>query len=536
MSGSPHGSPNGGCPFRGPPASSLRLKLGAVRLPAEGSLDMLGDPAPPVAPAVTTAGKLRLRLRATAAEERNDQAPTSSDAAIGGQPEPAEKAHRREAADPGRVPSGSHEPGRAAIPAAAAVATASATAGPTAAASNAAPKPAHARRPPPPFPSAPQPAQTVSSNARLEKPTPPGKRPAPKVVPAPSVGTALSYAKRSPAVEAGPPIVPLTKVKVPVLKDELSKYDVQRKVGEGTYGEVYLARERQSGLPVAIKKLKVLEQMEGLPNTTLREITILQSLKAFNECKHFAALREVVMAPDYRSLHLVFEFVEHSLYGLMAQGMRFTEADYRCVFRQVLRGLAVLHEAHIVHRDIKPNNILVDNAGNVKLCDFGLAFSTTAGRNRITPRLVALAYRPPEMLLNASSYSSSVDIWSVGCMLAQVYLGGSPPFMRSASQPADSEVEQLALVGGLRPAGRTRQRAARHGPRRGRARLPRHAERAAPRIPLGAAHCDDGARAEAAAYSEAGDYNHLQSADPRPSAPAVRARAPSLGLVHELGQ
>jgi serine/threonine protein kinase len=231
------------------------------------------------------------------------------------------------------------------------------------------------------------------------------------------------------------------------IADGMQRYRVERKVGEGTYGEVYLGVEKATGEPVAIKKLKVLEQLEGLPITTLREISVLRSLPKLQASDvHFARLRDVAMAPDFHELHLVFDFVEHSFHGLMVQGVPFTDSDYRCVFRQVLRGLTLLHGANIVHRDIKPNNILVGRDGVVKLCDFGLAFSTTSNRQRVTPRLVALAYRPPEMLLEARSYSESVDIWSVGCMLAQAYLEGAPPFMRNQREAASSEQEQLALV------------------------------------------------------------------------------------------
>jgi serine/threonine protein kinase len=249
------------------------------------------------------------------------------------------------------------------------------------------------------------------------------------------------------ALAPGPPVVSLAPIVGSPIANDLDRYEMQRKVGEGTYGEVYLGIERSTRDRVAVKKLKVLEQLEGLPVTTVREIIMLRTLPKLRGSAHFARLRDVVISPNFRDLLLVFDFVEHSLYGLMVEGIPFTDSDHRCLFRQILKGLEVLHDANIVHRDLKPNNVLVDSEGVVKLCDFGLAFSTTAMRQRVTPRLVALAYRPPEMLVEGlKTYSATIDIWSFGCMLAQVYLGGAPPFMRSMTAAATSDHEQLALM------------------------------------------------------------------------------------------
>eukprot|EP00388_Colpodella_angusta_P000892 GDKJ01003011.1.p1 GENE.GDKJ01003011.1~~GDKJ01003011.1.p1 ORF type:complete len:414 (+),score=16.56 GDKJ01003011.1:53-1243(+) len=113
------------------------------------------------------------------------------------------------------------------------------------------------------------------------------------------------------------------------------------------------------------------------------------------------------------------------------------------IFIQVLEGLNQLHKAHIMHRDIKEDNILITKSGDVKICDFGLAVPIY-DRAKLTPSLIVMCYRPPEMLLGASQYSTAVDMWSAGCLLAQQFLG-VPPFITKDGQPA-TELGQLKII------------------------------------------------------------------------------------------
>jgi serine/threonine protein kinase len=141
------------------------------------------------------------------------------------------------------------------------------------------------------------------------------------------------------------------------------------------------------------------------------------------------------------SLYLVFEYMEHDLAGLASHpGLKFTESQVKCYMQQLLRGLDHCHSRGILHRDIKGSNLLIDNSGILKIADFGLAsFYDPHQSQPLTSRVVTLWYRPPELLLGATYYGTAVDLWSTGCILAELYAG--KPIM-----PGRTEVEQLHKI------------------------------------------------------------------------------------------
>ncbi|KAL5982188.1 Cyclin-dependent kinase C-2 [Asimina triloba] len=201
-------------------------------------------------------------------------------------------------------------------------------------------------------------------------------------------------------------------------------------IGEGTYGQVYMAREIRTGEIVALKKIRMDNEREGFPITAIREIKILKKLHHENVIK----LKEIVTSPvtgdsnKYRgSIYMVFEYMDHDLTGLADRpGMRFSVPQIKCYMRQLLTGLHYCHVNQVLHRDIKGSNLLIDNEGNLKLADFGLArsFSNDHSGN-LTNRVITLWYRPPELLLGSTKYGPSVDMWSVGCIFAEL-LHGKP--------------------------------------------------------------------------------------------------------------
>lgn len=137
---------------------------------------------------------------------------------------------------------------------------------------------------------------------------------------------------------------------------------------------------------------------------------------------------------------MVFEYMDHDLTGLMdTPSVRFTEAQVKCYMAQLLSGLEYCHRHEVLHRDIKGSNLLIDNNGNLKIADFGLARSYGEAGRRYTNRVITLWYRPPELLLGANEYGPSVDMWSVGCLLAEL-LTRKPLF------PGKDEAEQLDLI------------------------------------------------------------------------------------------
>ncbi|KAL8510241.1 hypothetical protein ACS0TY_017160 [Phlomoides rotata] len=168
-----------------------------------------------------------------------------------------------------------------------------------------------------------------------------------------------------------------------------------------------------------------------------REIHILRRLNHPNVIK----LEGLVTSRMSCSLYLVFEYMEHDLAGLASHpGLKFTEPQVKCYMKQLLRGLDHCHSCGVLHRDIKGSNLLIDNNGILKIADFGLAsFYDPHQSQPLTSRVVTLWYRPPELLLGATYYSTAVDLWSTGCILAELYAG--KPIM-----PGRTEVEQLHKI------------------------------------------------------------------------------------------
>ncbi|OVA18849.1 Protein kinase domain [Macleaya cordata] len=226
-------------------------------------------------------------------------------------------------------------------------------------------------------------------------------------------------------------------------------FEKLEQIGEGTYGQVYMAREILTGEIVALKKIRMDNEREGFPITAIREIKILKKLHHENVIK----LKEIVTSTaaffigttdgnKYKGgIYMVFEYMDHDLTGLSDRpGMRFSVPQIKCYMRQLLTGLHYCHVNQVLHRDIKGSNLLIDNEGNLKLADFGLARSFSNDHNgNLTNRVITLWYRPPELLLGTTKYGPAVDMWSVGCIFAEL-LQGKPIL------PGKDEPEQLNKI------------------------------------------------------------------------------------------
>ncbi|PIA35270.1 hypothetical protein AQUCO_03600144v1 [Aquilegia coerulea] len=221
---------------------------------------------------------------------------------------------------------------------------------------------------------------------------------------------------------------------IPRRADSFEKLD---KIGQGTYSNVYRARDLDHGKIVALKKVRFDNLEPESVRFMAREINILRRLDHPNIIK----LEGLVTSRMSCSLYLVFEYMEHDLAGLASfPGLKFTEPQVKCYMQQLLRGLDHCHSRGVLHRDIKGSNLLIDNSGNLKIADFGLASFFDPHQNQtLTSRVVTLWYRPPELLLGATHYGISVDLWSTGCILAELYAG--KPIM-----PGRTEVEQLHKI------------------------------------------------------------------------------------------
>ncbi|XP_052186741.1 probable serine/threonine-protein kinase At1g54610 isoform X2 [Diospyros lotus] len=216
--------------------------------------------------------------------------------------------------------------------------------------------------------------------------------------------------------------------------DTFEKID---KIGSGTYSNVYKARDTITGKIVALKKVRFDNLEPESVRFMSREIIILRRLDHPNVIK----LEGLVTSRMSCSLYLVFEYMEHDLAGLAASPeIKFTEAQVKCYMHQLLSGLEHCHSRNVLHRDIKGSNLLIDNGGILKIADFGLAtIVDPSHKHPLTSRVVTLWYRAPELLLGATDYGAGIDLWSAGCILAELLAG--KPIM-----PGRTEVEQLHKI------------------------------------------------------------------------------------------
>ncbi|KAH0456155.1 hypothetical protein IEQ34_014062 [Dendrobium chrysotoxum] len=216
----------------------------------------------------------------------------------------------------------------------------------------------------------------------------------------------------------------------------MDQYEKVEKIGEGTYGVVYKARDKLTNETIALKKIRLEQEDEGVPSTAIREISLLKEMQHGN----IVRLQDVVHSE--KRIYLVFEYLDLDLKKHMdscpdfAKDPRLTKS----YLYQILRGIAYCHSHRVLHRDLKPQNLLIDRRTNaLKLADFGLARAFGIPVRTFTHEVVTLWYRAPEILLGARQYSTPVDVWSVGCIFAEM-VNQRPLF------PGDSEIDELFKI------------------------------------------------------------------------------------------
>ncbi|KAJ3410941.1 kinase subunit of RNA polymerase II carboxy-terminal domain kinase I [Chytridiales sp. JEL 0842] len=215
-------------------------------------------------------------------------------------------------------------------------------------------------------------------------------------------------------------------------------YEKTAMVGEGTYGKVYKAVHRDTGMTVALKRVRIETEREGFPITGLREIKILTSLRHTNVIQLLQIISEEQKGQSY--VHLVFEYMDHDLTGVFNNpNLKWEPQHIKCLMQQLFDGLSYLHSKGIVHRDMKGSNLLLNKDGILKLADFGLARSLSPQRMDYTNRVITLWYRPPELLLGSTQYGVEIDLWSAGCIMAEMLLK-KPIF------PGVDEISQLEQI------------------------------------------------------------------------------------------
>ncbi|WPK25927.1 hypothetical protein PUMCH_003265 [Australozyma saopauloensis] len=215
----------------------------------------------------------------------------------------------------------------------------------------------------------------------------------------------------------------------------LHKYTKEKKVGEGTYAVVYVGKQEFSHRQVAIKEIKTGLFKDGLDMSAIREVKYLKELRHNNVIE----LVDVYMSPD-KNLNLVLEYLPCDLEVLIKDtSVVFKSSDIKSWLLMTLRGLHHCHRNFILHRDLKPNNLLLSPDGELKLADFGLARAFGSPNEDLTPKVVTRWYRAPELLFGAKHYTGAVDIWAVGIIFAELML-------RIPYLPGKDDVDQLDVT------------------------------------------------------------------------------------------
>ncbi|RYR17390.1 hypothetical protein Ahy_B03g062153 isoform C [Arachis hypogaea] len=278
----------------------------------------------------------------------------------------------------------------------------------------------------------------------------------------------------------------------------MEQYEKVEKIGEGTYGVVYKARDRVTNETIALKKIRLEQEDEGVPSTAIREISLLKEMQHRNIVRYTSAncflvigyliinevdflnanskaiehrelLQDVVHSE--KRLYLVFEYLDLDLKKHMDSSPEFAKdpRQVKVFLYQILCGIAYCHSHRVLHRDLKPQNLLIDRSSNaLKLADFGLARAFGIPVRTFTHEVcvptyvgflsfmeiikfwnlwalvqernvVTLWYRAPEILLGSHHYSTPVDVWSVGCIFAEM-VNQRPLF------PGDSEIDELFKI------------------------------------------------------------------------------------------
>lgn len=215
----------------------------------------------------------------------------------------------------------------------------------------------------------------------------------------------------------------------------MQKYEKLEKIGEGTYGTVFKAKNRETHEIVALKRVRLDDDDEGVPSSALREICLLKELKH----KNIVRLHDVLHSE--RKLTLVFEYCDQDLKKYFDTCNGEIDPDtVKSFMYQLLQGLDFCHSNNVLHRDLKPQNLLINKNGELKLADFGLARAFGIPVRFYSAEVVTLWYRPPDVLFGAKMYSTSIDMWSAGCIFAELANAGRPLF------PGNDDDDQLKRI------------------------------------------------------------------------------------------
>eukprot|EP00277_Geminigera_cryophila_P030238 CAMPEP_0173057526 /NCGR_PEP_ID=MMETSP1102-20130122/799_1 /TAXON_ID=49646 /ORGANISM="Geminigera sp., Strain Caron Lab Isolate" /LENGTH=367 /DNA_ID=CAMNT_0013923071 /DNA_START=70 /DNA_END=1169 /DNA_ORIENTATION=+ len=225
----------------------------------------------------------------------------------------------------------------------------------------------------------------------------------------------------------GPAVVQETELKNPSNKtpegltfDVPARYQVLKRLGEGSFGYVVAAKDSVAGKRVAIKKIKDAVEDESDGKRLLRELKLLRHCRGH---ENFIIIKDIIVSPsskEFKDIYIVTDLMDTDLYRIVRSPQQLSDDHVRYFIYQVLRGLKYIHSANVMHRDLKPNNLLVNANCDLKICDLGLARMSDANDSVMTCYVVTRWYRAPELLLGNKHYDAAIDMWSVGCVMAEL--------------------------------------------------------------------------------------------------------------------
>lgn len=216
------------------------------------------------------------------------------------------------------------------------------------------------------------------------------------------------------------------------------KYEYIKQIGHGAYGVVCSANNRRTNQKVAIKKVG--NAFDDLIDAKriVREIKLLRFFKHEN----IISLMDIIKPEaktGYADIYIISDLMETDMHRVIYSRQDLTDEHIQYFMYQLLRGVLYMHSANVIHRDLKPSNLLLNKNCDLKICDFGLARGFEQENDFKTEYVVTRWYRAPEVILNASEYTKAIDIWSIGCIFAEL-LGRTPLF------PGDDYLDQIQRI------------------------------------------------------------------------------------------
>jgi cyclin-dependent kinase len=214
----------------------------------------------------------------------------------------------------------------------------------------------------------------------------------------------------------------------------MEQYQKLEKLGQGSYGIVYKSQHRQTDEIVALKRIRINAEGKGIPPSALTEISLLKELIHPNIVK----LYDVIYSGT--KLTLVFEYLDFNLKNFIeTHGYDLDMKTIQYFMKQLLNGISFCHYHRVLHRDLKPQNVLINKKKELKIADFGLARTMNIPVRAHSLDVVTLWYRAPEILLGSKWYTTAIDIWSIGCIFAEM-VTGHPLF------PGQNQQDQLLQI------------------------------------------------------------------------------------------